>query len=94
MNARIWKEFSEFVFSGNEILCLERALSTLLTKYKDDSIVSQNEFEKNFKPVIDKCLAKLKLHENYQRNTVLYRIDIPEYSDAELFEDKDEGIAG
>ncbi len=87
MNNRVFKEFSDFILSGQELLCLEKALYTLLDEYKSDRISqSGGRFHLNYNEIIDQCFTKLRLHENYLKNSNFFVIAIPEHDPDPILE--------
>lgn len=78
MNHRVTKELDDFMISGQELLCMEKALYSLLDRYKDDRINrGSKEFPQEYKKTIDGCFEKLRLHENYDRNRNFFQVSVP-----------------
>lgn len=87
MNNRVYKEFTDFVLSGPELLCMERALYSLLDLYKDDRINNNgSRFSLNYDEIIDGCFTKLRLHENYLKNSNFFVIAIPKHDPDPILE--------
>ena len=80
MNNRVIKDFENFVFSGQKLLCVEKALYALLDKYKDDRIHNNGElFPKDYHKVVTECFEVIKLHENYLKNKDFFIITVPRH---------------
>lgn len=81
MNSRVEKDFEEFLFEGEELLTIEKALFTLLDKYKEQLIRGRLNMKEDTDKTINKCLEKLKQHENFMKNKKYFDIKVKKYDD-------------
>lgn len=81
MNSRIEKEFENFVFEGEELLIVEKALFSLLDRYKDQLIRSRLSMEEGTDKIIYRCLEIVKLHSNFRKNKKFFTINIQQYDE-------------
>ncbi len=81
MNSKVDKDFEDFIFSGREILVVEKALFSLLDKYKDQLIRGRLSMDKDTKDVITQCLETLKLHDNFTRNKKYFNVTLKKYDE-------------
>jgi hypothetical protein len=84
MNSRIEKDFEDFIFYGKELLVVEKALYSYLDKYKDQLIRGHLAMEEGTDKMIQKCIEKLKLHENFEKNAKFFNIYLKKYDDYDL----------
>ncbi len=81
MNSKVEKQFEEFIFSGKQMLILEKALFSLLDKYKDQLIRGHLTMEEGTDLIIHECLEKIKLHENFRKNSKYFQIMFKKYEE-------------
>lgn len=81
MNSRVEKDFEDFIFEGEEILVLEKALFLLLDEYKDQLIRGRLQMKEGTDNLIRECLEKTKLHENFRKNSKYFNIKVKEYEE-------------
>ena len=78
MNHRVKKNLDDFILTEQELLCTEKALYALLDQFKNDRINNGNKrFPMDYFKIIDQCLAKIKLHENFVNNRNFFEIEMP-----------------
>ena len=80
MNNRVIKDFEQFIYQGQNLLCVEKALYALLDKFKDDRIRNNGStFPQDYHKVIQECFDVLRLHENYLKNKDFFIITVPRH---------------
>lgn len=79
MNHRVEVRFDDFVVSEAEQIVFEKALYTLLDKFKQDRLDTYcANMPFDFPKQINACFAKLTQHDNYRKNPRFFSIDVPE----------------
>lgn len=81
MNSLIEKDFEDFIFEDDELLVIEKALFSFLDKYKDERIRRQLRMKEGTDDIIKSCIDKVKLHENFRKNSKFFEVKIKNYDE-------------